>query len=683
MEFAGFQKLVGRVCSSQVERRQSNKTNILLTENVFLMKYPYGGYAGRILRVDLSKRETKAIPLSDELVRDYIGGSGFCAKILWDETDIETDPLGPENRLVFAVGPLTGTGWPQSGRFNVGAKSPATGVWGEASAGGQWAPQLKYAGYDAIVVQGRAETPTYLWIDDDTVELRDARSFWGKDVWQTEDTIKKETGDEEVRVASIGQAGENLVRFAGIINSKYRAAARAGMGAVMGSKNLKAIAVRGSTDVSISSPAKFSDLIDDITDKIMNHHSTVSLRKYGTSQLNDIMNEIGRFPTKNFQTGVYPNIDKLSCHVLVEKYKIKDQACFACHFACKNYIIVRSGPYAGSYGSHPEYETVNSFGGRCWNDDLESILHLNWLCDRYGLDTISTGGSISFAMELWEKGIINQEDTEGLDFSWGNKETIIEMVHRIALRKGFGNILAEGVMRAAERIGKGAREYAMHVKGLEISAQDGRAQKSMAIAHATSVRGADHLRHCSFLDEVGNPEAIRGHFGEQYLPEMADRLATKYKGILAKGCEDYATLLNSLVLCNAGDTFWPPIIWWDKMAEVYEAVTGVKTLPTDLQKTADRIICLKRAYNIRLGLARKEDRLPKRFSEPAPAGPCKGHIVELEPMIDEYYTARGWDVETGLIPRSKLSAVGLEDVANQLGARDKLPRENKMTRAPH
>jgi aldehyde:ferredoxin oxidoreductase len=236
-------------------------------------------------------------------------------------------------------------------------------------------------------------------------------------------------------------------------------------------------------------------------------------------------------------------------------------------------------------------------------------------------------------------------------------------------------------MRAAERIGKGAKEYAMHVKGLEISAQDGRAQKSMAIAHATSVRGADHLRHCSFLDEVGNPEAIKGHFGEQYLPEMDDRLAIKFKGILAKGCEDFATLLNTLVLCNAGDTFWPPIMWWKSMTEVYEAVTGIKMLEADLQKAADRIICLKRAYNIRLGLSRKEDILPKRFFEPAPAGPCKGQIVELKPMLDEYYKARGWDLESGLIPRSKLNAVGLKDVAKQLAALGKLPIENKTPEA--
>lgn len=654
---------------------QSEKTNILLTEKSFTMKYCYGGYAGRILRVDLSRRKAKAIRLSDGLAKSYIGGTGFCAKILWDETDVNTDPLGPENRIVFALGPLTGTGWPQSGRFNVGAKSPLTGVWGESNAGGQWAAVLKYAGYDALVIQGRAEAPVYLLIDDDTVEFRNASSLWGKDVWQTEDIIAREMGDDQIKVASIGQAGENLVRFAGIINTRYRAAARAGLGAVMGSKKLKAIAIRGSNDVRIAHAAKFSDLINDITTKLANHISTVSLRKYGTSQLNEIMNEIGRFPTKNFQTGVFPKIGQLSGNVLVEKYKIKDQACFSCHFACKNYILVRSGPYAGSYGAHPEYETVNSFGGRCWNDDLESIIHLNWLCDRYGLDSISTGGTISFAMELWEKGIINEKDTDGLDFSWGNKETIIEMVHRIAARKGFGNILAEGVMRAAERINKGAKEYAMHVKGLEISAQDGRAQKSMAIAHATSVRGADHLRHCSFFDEVGNPEAIKGHFGEQYLPEMADRLEAKYKGILAKECEDFATLLNSLVLCNAGDTFWPPVIWWDNLTEVYEAVTGIETFKTDLQKSADMIICLKRAYNIRLGLARKDDILPKRFFEPAPAGPCKGQIVELKPMLDEYYTARGWDVETGLISRSKLNEVGLKEVADQLGVFGKIPEE--------
>jgi len=635
-----------------------------------------GGYAGQILRVDLSQKKVVAIPLSKKLVKDYIGGTGFCARILWDETGSDTDPLGPKNRLVFAAGPVTGTAWPTSGRFNVAAKSPLTGVWGESSAGGYWGAELKYAGYDAIIVQGRAKKPTYLWIDDDNVELKDANPLWGKTVWETEEIIKKDTGDEDIKVASIGQAGENLVRFACIINTTYRASGRTGMGAVMGSKRLKAIAITGSKDVRVADLERFLDLIDDINKRIRENQFTPSVTKYGTTVLVEAMNEIGRFPTKNFQTGVYPMAHEISGDVLIKEYKVKDRACFCCPLACKNYLIVRSGTYVGSHGDHPEYETINSFGGRCWNHDIESILHANWLCTQYGLDTISTGSAIAFAMELWEKGIINEKDTNGIDFSWGNKETIIEMVQKIANREGFGDTLADGVKRAAEKIGKGAKEYAMHVKGLDISAQDGRAHKSMAIAHAASVRGADHLRHCSFYDEIGFPDVIAERFGKRYIPEMADRLSIKYKGILAKGCEDFGTIVNSLPMCVGGATFWPPVMWWDDVANVYTAVTGVKTTVATLKKVADRIVNLKRAYNIRLGLRRKHDTLPNRFlKEMAPDGPCKGHVVELNVMLDEYYKERGWDLETGLIPIKKLKELGLRDVANQIEVPSELPKE--------
>jgi len=639
------------------------------------MKQAYDGYAGRILRVDLSKGKVVALPLREKLVKGYIGGTGFCARILWDETGPDTDPLGPENRLVFAVGPLTGTAWPTSGRFNVAARSPLTEIWGEANAGGDWGPELKYAGYDAIIVRGKAKKPTYLWIDDDNVELGDASPLWGKTTWETEETIREDLGDRDVKVASIGQAGENLVRFACIINASHRAAGRVGMGTVMGSKGLKAVAVRGSKDVRVADPERFFELIDDVNERIKKDPFAPNTTKYGTTMLVEAMSEIGRFPTKNFQTGVFPMADKIGGNVLVERYKVKDHACFSCPIACKNHLMIRSGPYAGSHGSHPEYETINALGGRCWNDDIENIIHAGWLCNQYGLDTISTGSAIAFAMELWERGIINEKDTGGIDLSWGNKEAIIEMVQNIARREGFGDVFAEGIRRAAEKIGRGAEKYAIHVKGLDISAQDGRAQKSMAIAHATSVRGADHLRHCSFYDEIGFPDAIVERFGEQYLPEMADRLSIRYKGILAKGCEDFAAIVDSLLMCIGGTTFWPPIVWWDDAAKVYTAVTGIEATVTVLKKAAERIVNLKRAYNIRLGLTREHDTLPERFlREPAPDGPCKGHVVELKPMLDEYYRERGWDLETGLIPRSKLKELGLKDVANQLEASGKLPK---------
>lgn len=620
------------------------------------------GYAGKILYVDLSEGKIEKHTLSENFAKTYIGGTGFCARILYDETGPETRPLGPENRLIFAVGPFTGTIWPTSGRLNIAAKSPLTEIWGESNAGGHFAPALKYAGYDAIVIYGASEKPAYLWIDDEDVRIMDASYLWGKDIWETDDMIKKDLGDEDIQVAAIGQAGENLVLFANVINELFRANGRTGLGAVMGSKNLKAIAVRGSNGVKVADPEKFKKLISDVKQRIQADPFSAVFSKYGTECLTALMSEIGRFPTKNHQTGVFPFVDKIDGEAIL-KYKVRDKACFSCVLACKNFLAIRSGQYAGMCGDHPEYETIDSFGGRVWNDDAETILHANWLCDQYGMDTISAGGAIAFAMELWEKGILKKEDTGGLDFSWGNKETIIEMIHKIAKREGFGDVLADGVARAAKRIGKGTEKYAMHVKGLEISAQDGRAQKSMAIAHATSVRGADHLRHCTFYDEIGLPEPIRERFGEQYLPEMADRLSPKYKGIMAKELEDFTALVDSLLLC----IYTMLNSWWDNLTEVYNAVTGFNMTTEDIKRACERIVNLKRAYNIRLGLTRKDDTLPDRFlKEPAPDGPCKGQVVELDYMLNEYYEQRGLDKVTGFIPKSKLLELGLDDVAREL-----------------
>jgi len=638
------------------------------------LPYEIGGYVGRLLRIDLTKKEIKKVPLDKELVKKYMGGTGFCARILYDETGPETDPLGPENRLVIATGPLTGTMWPASGRPNYGAKSPLTGIWGESNAGGHFGAALKFAGYDALVVQGMAEEPVYIYIGEDDVKIKNASHLWGKVTDEADKIIKEDLG-KDVVVNTIGPAGENLVRFASIISTIHRAAARAGMGAVMGSKKLKAIVARpGSQEVRIADSDRFFKLLDDFLDAIKKDPFAKNITKYGTSQLVAAMNEIGRFPTKNFQTGVFPMVDKIDGNTIVNNYKVKDRACYACPFACKNVIEVKYGKYAGLIGDHPEYETINSFGGRVWNDDIELIFYANQLCNRYGMDAISTGGAIAFAMELWEKGIITPADTGGMDFSWGNRETIIEMIHLIAKREGFGKVFADGIVKAAERIGRGSEKYAMHVKGLDISAQDGRAQKSMAIAHAASVRGADHLRHCTFYDEIGFEDAIAKKFGAQYLPEMSNRLEVKYKGIMAKQTEDFGVFVDALPLCVSGGSYWPPIIWFEDVWNVYNAVTGLNVAYKEFLDIADRVVNLRKAYNIRLGLTRQHDTLPERFlKEPAPDGPCKGEVVDLKTMLDEYYQQRGWDVETSLIPREKLESLGLKEVADELEKMGRLP----------
>lgn len=634
----------------------------------------YKGFMGKILRIDLSSRRVREEDFSDALAEKFLGGPGLCTHILCNETSPGTDPLGPENRLIFAAGPLSGTNWPESGRYEVGAKSPLTGVLGGANSGGSFGPEIKRVGYDAIVFQGSASRPTYVYVEDRKTEIADAQELWGKDIQEAMQMIKKERG-EKTQVACVGPAGENLVRFAGIVTDRFRIAARSGMGTVMGSKKLKAVALQGTMKVEVADPERFRELTARADSLIKADPYVPSVRRYGTTILVEVMNEIGRFPVRNFQTGVLPTASKISASEL-EKYKIRDKGCFACRIACKNVIEIRSGRFSGMTLDHPEYETLSAFGGRCGNDDLQSIIDAHVLCNLYGLDTISTGGVIAFMMELYEKKIITEADTGGIAFRWGDKDLVLDLIEKIAYRKGIGDLLAEGVSRVSKRIGRGSEEFAMHVKGLDIPAQDGRAQKSMGLAHAVSTRGADHLRASAFLDEVGFEEAIAKRFGKEYLPEMANRLEEKYKGIMIATCEDFVAVVSSLGLCVSGGYAYPPIFYFTDLADALSAATGINATEKSVRRTGERIVNLERAYNIREGLSRKDDMLPRRFLvEPIPDGPCRGQRVNLESMLNEYYETRGWDPETGLVPEQKLRELGLESVADELERMGKLPIE--------
>ncbi len=641
------------------------------------MAFKYKGYTGKILRIDLTGGKVSRQDLSTEDAEKFLGGTGFCTNILYNETCPETDPFGPENRIVFAVGPLSGTTWPESGRYEVGGKSPLTNILGGANSGGSFGPEMKRVGYDAIIFQGRASKPVYVYIEDGEVQIRDAGNLWGKNTEETMMIICQDHG-QKTQVACIGQGGENLVRYAGIVTDRFRLAARSGLGAVMGSKNLKALALKGSLRVEIADPKRFTALVKEADKRIRADPFVPEVRKYGTTILVGAMNEIGRFPTRNFQTGVCPTADKISGEVLVKEYKIADKACFGCRLACKNVIRVKTGRFKGMVLDHPEYETLCAFGGRIGNDDLDSIIEAHVLCNLYGIDTISTGGVIAFMMELYEKKIISKADTGGIAFEWGDKDLALELIRKITFREGIGNLLAEGTKRVADRLDRGAEKYAMHVKGMDIPAQDGRAQKSMGLAHAVSTRGADHLRASAFLDEIGFEEAVGKRFGKQYLPEMADRLDETYKGVMVKVCEDFAAVVSSLGLCLTGGYAYPPIFYFKDLAEAVEAATGMKATEKSLRTAGERIVNLQRAYNIREGLSRKDDKLPARFTEePSPDGPCRGQKVKLETMLDEYYKTRGWDVKTGLIPRQKLEQLGLKNVADDLQKTGKLPKEKK------
>ena len=480
--------------------------------------------------------------------------------------------------------------------------------------------------------------------------------------------MKEEMGDREIKVASIGPAGENLVRYACIMNDRDRCAARSGMGAVMGSKRLKAIAVRGSKDIEVADADQYLNLMIELHRKMLAHPFTESRAKYGTTSLIELMREIGRLPTYNMRQGIFDEYEKISGEAIRRHYLIKARADFSCLQRCGRYTEVKGGPYAYVGGS-PEFETRCCLGSRCGISNTEALLYAHYLCNAYGLDGVSTGATISWAMECYELGILTQRDTDGIDLSWGNHEALIQLIPMIARREGFGNLLAEGSYRAAQRIGKDAERYVMHVKKQEIAAQEPRAQKSMGLAAATAARGADHLYAFPVLDEVGFEDAIRERFGEKYLPEISDRLNPKYKGFMVKECEDFCRLVEACGVCLYG-TQIPPVFHYEDIAKALKATTGMDLTIAELKLIGERIVNLNRAFNAREGITRKDDALPDRLTKvPAPIGPAKGQTVELDRMLNEYYTHRGWDIKTGLPTWRKLSELGLDNVARDLEER--------------
>lgn len=621
------------------------------------------GYAGKWLYVDLTKGAIEARDLDPQLAEEYLGGNGFGTRLLWDHVGPEIDALSPGNMLIFATGPLCGTTAPTASRFEVIGKSPLTGLYGDSNAGGFFGPELKFAGWDYIVFAGRSEYPVYLTIHDDQVQLRDARDLWTMTTSGTEEAIRRTLGDEKVKTATIGPAGENLVHFAGIQATSQRSAARCGLGAVMGSKNLKAIAVRGHNSITMADPEHFKELTARFRQRLRENAVFEPVHEHGTPGIAAMMNALGRFPTKNFQMGSFTDIDKIDADALADRAFVRHMGCYGCPVACDALYRVSDGPYAGTELHSVEYETLSSLGAGILNSNLDSILHMNKLCDDLGLDTISAGRCIGFAMELWERGILTAEDTGGLALEWGDVEVSTQLLTMMAYRQGFGNLLANGVRRAAQVIGRGSEDYAMHVKGMEIPAQDGRAQRSMGLAQVTSNRGADHLKAFPVIDETGFPDEARRRYGEEYLPEMAQPLATKHKPFLVKDGEDYGAVIDSVGLCKSGGTFVMAELYWDDIAQALEAATGMEMPVDKLKRIGERIYNLQRCYNVRHGITRADDRLPRRFTdEPSPSGNARGEVIDLARLLDEYYTLRGWDVSTGVPTPERLRALGLEPV---------------------
>ena len=634
-------------------------------------------YAGNLLHVDLEKEKAWEEPLSAERIRKFIGGRGINVALLYDTLSPGVDPLGPGNVLIFGTGALSGTFAPSSGRTTVTCKGPATNLYLKSSVGGHWGPELKFAGFDQLIIHGRARRPIYLWIRDGRVEFRDAAGIWGKDVPGTEESIRHELGEDRVEIACIGPAGENQVKFAAVMMG-HNSAGRGGAGAVMGSKNLKAIAVQGSRPVGVRHPEDFRRLSQRAFKALSEFPGRQGLSQFGTAGLVPLRNEMQLFPVKNFQEDTLEGAYRFSGQFLEEKGYLRNRfGCSACGTSCHRFTTVQQGKYKGQSGG-PEYETVASFGGGCMVTETEAILKVNELCNRYGLDTVSTGSVIQWAMECREKGVLPPEWLEGVDLAWGNAEAMVEMVERIARRRGIGDILAEGVKRAAERVGGDSWKWAIHVKGLEQTRAEVRARKGYALALAVNPRGPDHLCSQVYAEDGATPEA-RALIGKICGSEdYATHKTTAKRGAIVRWHEDCYAATDALGLCtfvtlSRGYLVDPPM-----MAEMYRAAAGIQWTEEELLRIGRRIVTLERAFNAREGATRGDDTLPWRFlHEPIKTGPAAGMRTtreELDEMLDEYYGLHGWDLKTGRPSRKTLEALDLADVAGDLEDQVKSPR---------
>ena len=609
------------------------------------------GYAGRVLHVDLTTGNTRTEKLNEETAKKYIGGIGLGMKLWLTHSKPGVDPLNPENPLVLALGPVSGTMFPTGGNGHAFiSKSPATNGVGEAVSHGTFGAELKRAGYDAIILTGKSEKPVYLWIDDDSVQLLDASQVWGKSPSETEDAIKNELGDYYVRVAAIGLAGEKLSKIACIINEKTRAAGRTGLGAVMGSKNLKAIAVRGTHDITVAKPDEFMDMVKEFHER-MKCPAAQKYRTLGTVENVMIQNALYCMPTRNYSNAHFENAEKVSGEALNERYIAKIIACNSCAMRCEHEAVVKEGPYKGTM-ARIEYENLWALGPNCGIDKLDAIIKAAELCNYYGLDAQSAGVTVGFTMDCHEKGILSHEELGGIDAHFGNPEALVQLIEKIGKREGIGNILADGVKAAAEKIGKDSDKLAQHIKGLEVTGYDLRCLKTAALGFAVSFRGADHNRNGAYtVDFKGKVDRLK---------------AEKGRGKLVKDLEDAYSLIDSLIICkNAKGTLYKEL---DDMAKLYSLVTGYEMAPQELSVAGERINTIARLINIREGLSRKDDTLPwKVMNVPVPEdGPVKGAVVtqdELDLLLDDYYGSRGWTLE-GVPTKEKLEQLGLDEFSS-------------------
>ncbi len=594
-------------------------------------------WIGQILRVNLTDATIKKEKLDPALLRNYIGARGLGSKLFMDEVNPQVDPLSPENKIIFMTGPLTGTLAASGGRYNVVTRGPLNGTIAASNSGGSFGPELKYAGYDGIIFEGKAEKPVYLWINNAEVELRSAEELWGRNVPETTDMIKQAT-HEEAKVACIGPAGEKLVKFACIMNEYNRAAGRSGVGAVMGSKNLKALAVRGTGGIKVADRQGFMQAITDARNKLKAHPVTgAGLAAYGTNVLVNILNEHGGLPVKNFsEAAVFAKAENVSGEYQAEHCLVRNKGCFGCSIGCGR-VSRNRGKYKG-IGEGPEYEATWGLGPNLFIDDFEAISKANFLCNELGLDPISLAGTLACATEMMEKGFIPQEKVE---LCWGDADMLVEMTIKTAYREGFGDELAEGSYRLAEKYGH--PEFSMSVKKQELPAYDPRGQQGIGLNYATSNRGGCHVR-----GYMTSPEVLG-------IPEKVDPDSTEGKAALLKIFQDLTALVDSAGICLF-TTFGQGL---PEIAEQLRRATGLDLSDEEFLLAGERIWNLERSFNLQAGISSKDDTLPPRLlREPMKGGPHQGNVVRLELMLPEYYTLRGWD-QAGVPTPEKLQELSL------------------------
>ncbi len=604
-----------------------------------------------LLRVNLTSGQMRYETIADQDVQMFLGGRALGNMLLYRELDAGIDPLSPENKLIFSTGPLTGTIAPGGSRYIVHTKSPLTGLYLNSLAGGYFGPELRKSGYDSIIIEGKSDHPVYLSVTEDEAKLVDAGPYWGMTTGDTQEFIKSNT-NSKARVACIGPAGENLVPYAAII-SERRAVGRGGAGAVMGSKNLKAIVVRGQKKVELADPKGFRAAVKHAMQDISGSPLSKLFPLYGSLLAMPALNEAGIIPYRNWQDAAVPEGKNLFAETWRDKYVKKDVHCApGCTLKCSKLTLATEGPHAGTMTEGPEYESEYALGACCGITDQTAVIEADALCDQYGLDCMSMGVSIAFAMECFEKGIITKEDTDGEEFRFGNARLLAKYIRETAYQRGFGKILSAGTRAMSEQFGKDSENFAMHAKGMELGGYDPRGAKSLALVYACGARGGCHKSHGS-----ANGLSLR----ELRTPD--ERFKTEGKAELTRASMLDRVMADSAILC-----IFPQAATSDEaVAEMLTAAVGINYTPDDLHVIADRGNHLERAFNVREGLRRSWDTLPKRLlRESVNSGPTKGQIVELETLLNDYYALSGWDLESGIPLPATLKELGLDSLAEDM-----------------